>query len=207
MRRLTIMAGEPDQHFTLGNLGSQQLCAAFDGGRIVSDAGLLAVRALEKPLRVIADLARRLPDPRAPKYIEHSAEALLTQSVYQILAGYPDFNDARQLRSDPLFQILADVSPGAGNPLASPSTLSRFQYPFTRRQPDRPREDRPVLREVRAAQPGRIKALNDYLVELFTRTRRAAPAEVILDVDASDDPVHGHQALSGYHGYYRQHQY
>lgn len=201
------MVHEREPHFTLGNVGSQQVLVAFDGGCIVSDAGLLAVRALEKPLRVIADLAQRLPDPRAPKSIVHSAEALLSQAVYQILAGYPDFNDARHLRTDPLFQILADVAPDAEHPLASPSTLSRFQYAFTRRQAELPREERPVLGEMRAAQTGRIKIVNDYLVDLFVRTRRAAPAEIILDVDASDDPVHGHQALSGYHGYYRQHQY
>jgi len=201
------MAQPRGPHFTPGNVGSQQLHVAFDGGRLVSDAGLLGVRALEKPLRVIADLAQRLPDPRSRKYVTHSAEAILTQAVYQILAGYPDFNDAQQLRADPLFQILADVSPDAERPLASPSTLARFQYAFTRRQARLPREERPVLLEVRAAQTGRVKVLNDYLVDLFLRTRRAAPAEVILDVDASADPVHGHQALSGYHGYYRQHQY
>jgi hypothetical protein len=201
------MTPERQRHFTLWNVGSQQLQVAFDGGCLVSDAGLLAVRALEKPLRVIADLAQRLPDPRSRKYIEHSAEALLTQAVYQILAGYPDFNDAQQLRDDPLFQILADVSPDADNPLASPSTLARFQYAFTRRQAELPVQERPVLLEVRAAQTGRIKILNDYLVDLFIRTRRVRPAEVILDVDASDDPVHGRQTLSGYHGYYRQHQY
>src|SRR5215472_8865990 len=111
------MAQSRGPHFTPGAVGSQQLHVAFDGGRLVTDAGLLAVRALEKPLGVIAELARRLPDPRSPKYIEHSAEAILTQAVYQILAGYPDFNDARQLRADPLFQILADVCPEADNPL------------------------------------------------------------------------------------------
>src|SRR4051794_9302182 len=156
MRRLTIMDREPDAHFTLWNLGPQQIRLAFDGGRIVSDAGLLAVRALEKPLGVIAGLAARLPDPRSPKYIEHSVEALLTQAVYQILAGYPDHNDAQQLRDDPLFQILADVSPDADNPLASGSTLARFAYAFPRRQAELPLEERPVLREVRAAQTGRI---------------------------------------------------
>jgi hypothetical protein len=207
MRRLKIMAGEREPHFTLGNVGSQQIYVGFDGGRIVSDTGLLAVRALEKPLRVIADLAERLPDPRAPRFIEHSAEALLTQVVYQILAGYPDCNDAQQLRVDPLFQVLADVSPDADNPLASASTLARFQYAFTRRQAERPLEERPVLHEIRAAQTGRIKILNGYLVDLFLRTRRTPPAEIILDVDASDDPVHGHQTLSGYHGYYQQQQY
>src|SRR5437763_1586806 len=189
MRRLKIMTAEQEPHFTLWNLGSQQLRVTFDAGHVVSDAGLLAVRALEKPLRVIADLAQRLPDPRAPEYIHHSAEALLTQAVYQILAGYPDCNDAQGLRDDPLFQILADVSPDANNPLASPATLARFLYAFTRRQAELRPEERPVLLEVRAAQTGRIKLLNSYLVELFLRTRRAAPPEVILDVDASDDPV------------------
>jgi Transposase DDE domain group 1 len=207
MRRLKIMTAEQDSHCTLWTIGSQQLHLSFDGGRIVSDAGLLAVRALEKPLGVLAELARRLPDPRSPKYIEHSAEAILTQEVYQILAGYPDCNDATDLRDDPLFQILADVSPDADNPLASASTLARFQYAYTRRQAELPPEERPVLREVRAARDGRVKVLNDYLVDLFIRTRRYPPPEVILDVDASDDPVHGHQTLSGYHGYYRQHQY
>jgi hypothetical protein len=207
MRRLKIMTAEQDSHFTLWTIGTQQLHLSFDGGRIVSDAGLLAVRALEKPLGVIAELAQRLPDPRSPKYIEHSAEAILTQEIYQILAGYPDCNDATDLRADPLFQILAGVSPDADNPLASASTLARFQYAYTRRQAERPPEERPVLREVRAARDGRIKILNGYLVDLYIRTRRCPPTEVILDVDATDDPVHGHQTLSGYHGYYRQHQY
>jgi hypothetical protein len=201
------MVQQREQHFTLWNLGSQQIHGAFDGGRLVSDAGLLAVRALERPLRVIAGLAERLPDPRSPKFIEHSVEALLTQAVYQILAGYPDFNDAHALREDPLFQILAEVRPDADHPLASPSTLARFQYAYTRRQAELPVDERPVLREVRAAQTGRVKILNQYLVDLFIRTRRTPPAQIILDVDATDDPVHGHQTLSGYHGYYRQHQY
>src|SRR6516164_101051 len=76
MRRLTLMTPERQRHFTLWNVGSQQLQVAFDGGRLVSDAGLLGVRALEKPLRVIADLAQRLPDPRSRKYVTHSAEGL-----------------------------------------------------------------------------------------------------------------------------------
>lgn len=201
------MTSELQQHFTLWNIGSQQLHVDQQGGRIVSDAGLLAVRALEKPLGIIADLAQRLPDPRSRKYSTHSVEAILTQEVYQILAGYPDFNDAQDLRDDPLFQILADVSPDSDNPLASGSTLARFQYAYTRRQAELPLEERPVLLEVRAAQTSRIKIVNDYLVELFIRTRRTPPTEIILDVDASDDPVHGHQALSGYHGYYQQQQY
>ncbi len=198
--------GQPT-HFTLTGLTRQPVRVTFDAEPITSDAGLLAVRALEKPLGVIAGLAELLPDPRSPTFITHSKEALLTQAVYQLLAGYPDHNDAQATRTDPLFQILADLAPDPDRPLASAATLSRFQYAFTRRQAELPPEERPVLLEVRAAQTRRVKVVNRYLVDLFIRTRRTPPAEVILDVDATDDPVHGGQHLSAYHGYYGQHQY
>jgi hypothetical protein len=201
------MSDDCTQHLTFWNLGSQQLQVDFDGGRIVSDAGLLSIRALEKPLGFLADLAQRLPDPRSPKYIHHSAEALLTQQVYQILAGYPDGNDAQTLRDDPLFQILADVSPDAEQPLASGSTLTRFQYAYTRRQHELPEEDRPAYRDMYSARTERLTILNDFLLDWFVRTRRTPPLQVIIDLDGTDDPVHGRQALSGYHGYYQQHQY
>lgn len=201
------MVATSSHDFNLGTLGSQQLLVDFQGGTIVSDAGLLAVRALERPLGIIAGLAQQLPDPRSPQYIHHSVESLLTQEVYALLAGYPDHNDADDLRADPLFQILADVSPDPEQPLASGSTLARFAYAYTRRDAELPLQERDVLLEMRHAQIQRLHLLNDYLLDLFLRTRPTAPAEVILDVDATDDPVHGGQALSGYHGYYRQHQY
>ncbi len=191
-------------HSTLFNLGSQQVQVVFDAGTIVADAGLLLVRQLERSLGILDDLAARLPDPRSPKFIHHSKRALLTQQVYQILAGCPDCNDAQVCRDDPLFQILADVAPDPEQPLASGSTLARFQYAYTRRQTVEGEPE--VLLQQRAAQITRLKILNDYLLELFIRTRKA-PTEIILDLDPTDDPVHGRQALSGYHGYYRQHQY
>jgi hypothetical protein len=194
-------------HLNLGNLGRQQVLVDFHGGHLVADAGLLAVRALERPMRVIADLAALLPDPRSPLFIRHSVEDLLTQQVYALLAGYPDHNDANQLRDDPLFQLLADVAPTSDHLLASGSTLARFLYAYTRRQAQLPREERGVLLEVRAAQLQRLRIVNDYLVRLFVRTRTPPPEEIILDADATDDPTHGAQALSGYHGYFRQHQY
>jgi hypothetical protein len=193
-------------HSTLFNVGSQQVRVAFDAGIIVSDAGLLLVRSLERSLGILDELAELLPDPRAPKFIHHSKRVLLTQQVYQYLAGYPDCNDAQLCRDDPLFQILADIAPDPAQPLACGSTLARFQYAYTRRQALEPGEPE-ILLQRRAAQLARVKILNRFLVDLFIRTRKTPPAEVIIDLDPTDDPVHGQQALSAYHGYYRQHQY
>ncbi|MGI0029288.1 MAG: IS1380 family transposase [Nitrososphaera sp.] len=192
---------------TLWKNGRQEVHVDFSGGRIVSDAGLLAVRDFDRQLGIVSGLAQALPDPRSQKYVQHSREAILTQKVYQILAGYADCNDAQVLRHDPLFQTLVGVAADAEQPLASGSTLARFQYAYTRRQADLPVEERPVLLEQQAALNQRLVILNDYLVDLFIRTRRQPPPYLILDVDPSDDPTHGRQVLSGYHGYFGQHQY
>ena len=201
------MATDCAEQLTFWKLGVQQVTVDFDGGQIVSDAGLLPLRTLDKELGVLSELAQRLPDPRAQKFVIHSREQLLTQQVYQILADYADCNDAQVVRKDPLFQTLADRTPDDTNPLASGSTLARFQHAFTRREAQLPLEERPVLLEMDAAQTQRLKILNAYLPELFIRTRRTPPASVIIDLDASDDPTHGQQILSAFHGYFDQHQY
>jgi len=188
-------------------VGSQPLVVDFQAGCLVEDAGLLAVRELDVSLGVLSGLAARLPDPRSPKYIQHSLESLLVQQVYQILAGYPDGNDADRCRDDALFQILQGVPPDPEHPLASTSTLNRYLHGYTRRDAQMPREDRPSLLVQRRAQIKRLKVINEFLVDLFVRTRTEAPGHLVIDLDATDDPVHGRQPLSGYHGYYRQHQY
>src|SRR5262249_47497759 len=99
------------------------------------------------------------------------------------------------------------LTPAPAPPLAPGRPLARFQYAFTRRQAELPPEERTVLREIDRAQTRRRRILNDYLVDLFIRTRRQVPTEIILDVDATDDPTHGQQALSASHAYFRQHQY
>jgi hypothetical protein len=201
------MATDCSQQLTFWELGSQQLTVDFAGGRVVTDAGLLPLRLLDKQLGVLTTIAQRLPDPRNQKLLTHTRQALLTQEVYQILAGYPDGQDAQQLRNDPLFQSLVDVSPDDEQPLASGSTLKRFHHAYSRRQAELPLEQRPVLGEIDAAQTQRVQLLNDYLPELFINTRRTPPALVILDVDPTDDPTHGQQVLSFFHGYFDQHQY
>jgi hypothetical protein len=201
------MSTDCSQQLTFWEMGTQQVTVDFQGGRVVTDTGLLPLRLLDKELGVLATLAPRLPDPRAQKLVTPSREELLTQEVYQILAGYADGNDAHVVRQDPLFQTLADVQPDGERLLASGSTLNRFHHAYTRRQAEVPVEERPVLREVDAAQSQRVQILNDYLAELFIRTRRRRPLYIILDIDPTDDPTHGQQVLSCFHGYFDQYQY
>ncbi len=191
----------------LFEVGRQQVTATFDGGMVVSDAGLLPVRVLDQQLGILAEAARRLADPRALKCVTHTAERILVQQVYQVLAGYPDGNDAQFLRDDPLFKTIAQVDPRNEQSLASGSTINRFQHADTRREAQKPLEERDVLLEVRRAQTGRITALNEFLVDVFVRTRTAPPKEIIIDLDPTDDPTHGKQQLSLFNGYYGQHQY
>ena len=106
-------------------------------------------------------LSAKMANSRFVSKIADSVEAILTQEVYALLAGYPDHNDADDLRADPLFQILADVSPDSEQPLASGSTLARFAYAYTRRDADVPLEERDVLLEMRQTQIQRLHILND----------------------------------------------
>lgn len=199
------MRASVGDHFNLWKVGRQQIEVSFEGGRLVNDAGLLAIRALDRSLGVVSDLAERLPDPRSPAFVRHGCERLLIQWIYQNLAGLPDGNDADTSREDPLMQILAEQEPDSESTLASRSTLNRFFYALTRRRQGPSGED-PLL-WMRAAQTGRTGVVNKFLLDLFVRTREEAPEEIILDCDATDDPVHGQQHLEAYHGYYRQHQY
>lgn len=195
------------EQLTLFPVDQQEVTVDFRGGRVVNDAGLLSVRAFEKKLDIIAQLAKRFPDPRAQDCLTFSSEDLLTQRVYQILADYPDANDAQTLRHDPLFQTVAGRSPNKDATLASGSTLNRFHYAYTRRQAQLPPEERPVLLERQSALNERLDVSNDYLTDLFIRTRRKPPSLIVLDLDATDDPTHGEQSLSLFHGYYDQYQY
>jgi hypothetical protein len=188
------------------SVASQPLVVDFTAGCLVEDAGLLAVRHLDVTLGVLSELAGRLPDPRSPRYLQHAAESLLVQMAYQFLAGYPD-GKADSCRSDAWFQVLQGLAPDRQRPLASTSTLNRFLDGYTRRDAPRPREGRPSLLHQRRAQFQRLRACNEFLVDLFLRTRGGRPGQVLLDLDATEDPVHGPQALSGYHGYSPQHHY
>lgn len=196
------------EQLTFWKIQKQQVTVDFQGGEIVSDAGLLPLGQFERELGIIAELARRWPDPRSQKFVTYRVEKILTQQVYQILAGYADCNDANSLRADALLKTLLDISPDdQEHTPASGSTLARFQYAYTRRQWELPPERRPAFFEQREARLQRVRLINRYLPELFIRTRQTPPPYVIVDLDATDDPTHGQQLLTGFHGYFDQYQY
>ena len=201
--------GQPaaTDQMVLWSLGRKEVTIDFSAEQVVTDTGLLAIRKLDRELGVLAEAAARLADPREQRCVVHDAERLLVQQVYQLLGGYFDANDSNMLRNDPLFQTLADVSPTSEQALASGSTVSRFKYAYTRRQRQLPVEERTIDEECQAAKCQRIAAINQLLVETFIKTRLAKPTRIIIDLDASDDPAHGQQQLTFWHGYFDQQQY
>ncbi len=164
--------------------------AAFDGGRITSDGGLCWLAETDRELGLCEAIAEEVPEWRAPS-TRHSLATLVRQRVFQIACGYEDQNDANTLRCDPLLKVLLGRLPEAGGDLASQPTMSRL-------------ENAPGGRDcLRIAR---------VLAELYVRERgkdgaAAPPSRILLDLDSTDDPTHGDQEGSCYHGYYRQHMY
>jgi hypothetical protein len=154
-------------------------------GQLTSDAGLPPFRQLDEQLGFTQSFAQVLNDPRDPDLIDHLPVAMARARVYGILAGYADQNDHDTLRTDPLFKLLADRRPDAA-PLASQPTLSRFENAITIPS---------------------LKRLRDVFIDHFVAAFDTPPRRLTLDLDAVDDPAHGHQQLTFWHGYYDQNQY
>jgi hypothetical protein len=159
----------------------------FDGGSLTSDAGLLILREFDDRFRLTADLASAYADPRRADRVEHSILALLRQRVYQIVAGYEDADDSDLLRTDPVLQTVVGQRDLA-MPLGSQPTMSRIEN---------------------RADWSSVERLKRLPLEWFLRTYGARPfrRELILDVDSTDDPCHGHQQLSFFHGRYGHYVY
>ena len=163
---------------------NRRIVAQFDGGQITSDAGLLPLRQFDERHHLTRGWAAALNDSRPPERIEHTPQALLTQRIYQIVAGYEDANDASLLRHDPIFQLLVESPPG--QPLSSQPTLSRWENAFTWRD---------------------WVSLNRGLLESFGKlcaARVQAAGEIVLDVDSTADPTYGQQEFSFYNGCYER---
>src|SRR4051812_7228499 len=168
-------------------LAGLPLHTAFDAGQLTSDGGLPWLAEVDAALGLCATLAQQVPDWRRGP-VRHSLETLVRQRVFQIACGYADQDDADSLRTGPLLKLACGRLPDSEPDLASQPTLSRLENALDRRA---------------------VERLAEALVAVYIRQRgrEGAPPRVVLDLDGTDDPTHGEQEGSAYHGYYRQHQY
>ena len=168
------------------------VAADFDGGAMTSDAGALLLGASDRAIGLVDRFAACFADARAPGLIEHRVATLVGQRVFGIALGYEDLNDHDHLRHDPVMAVLAGKLAARRSdcaPLAGKSTLNRLE--LSRPEPTRYHKI--------AHDPAAIERL---LVDFFVEAHRTAPKQIILDLDATDDPVHGHQEGRFFHGYY-----
>ena len=166
---------------SFSSLGSRRLEADFSGGSLTTDAGALLLREADRRLGLLDALDRVIPDPRNQQLISHSQRSLLAQRIFGIALGYEDLNDHSTLRHDPFWQALAEVDPNPEKPLASAPTLCRLENRARRRT---------------------LFKMSIVLVEQFIASHQTPPECLVLDFDATDDPVHGHQEGRFFHGYY-----
>jgi Transposase DDE domain group 1 len=178
--------------FEFARVESRAVVASFDGGRITSDAGALLLGATDRVIGLTRRLAACFTDARNPDLIEHEVETLVMQRVVGIALGYEDLIDHDQLRHDPVLATLAGKLTARRSdraPLAGKSTLNRLEL-------SRPA---PTRYARLAAEPAVFERL---FVDVFLDAHRKAPAQITLDLDATDDPLHGHQEGRFFHGYY-----
>jgi hypothetical protein len=165
-----------------GRFGRRVIEADFSGGDLSSDGGLLLLRQVDRHLGLSRAAAAAIPDPRDPERIRHGLRDLLAQRLYGLCCGYEDLNDHKTLRDD----VLMQTAVGRAEALASAPTFSRLENRATRAQ---------------------AWALHGVLIEQFIASHEQPPAELVLDVDASDVPLHGNQEHSQFHAYYDHHCY
>jgi hypothetical protein len=163
------------------SLGSKAVVADFQGGRLTSDAGVLLLREVGQRLGLFDALDRAIPDPRWLPLVLHDQKAMLTQRIIALAAGYEDLNDHQTLRADPALQLAVGKSPDDDLKLASPPTLCRLENRISRQS---------------------LIRIADVLLDQFIASHREVPEHLILDFDATDDPIHGHQEGRFFHGYY-----
>src|SRR3982750_4426788 len=177
-----------------GRAGGRELVAAFDGGRVTSEAGALLLGATDQAIRLVDRFASCFRDGRHPAFVTHRARSLVGQRIFGLALGYEDLVDHDDLRHDPVLgALLGRFKPdeAAPAPLAGKSTLNRLEHA-------------PVDATARYHKIGHeAAAIETVFVALFLDTFGAKPPrEIILDLDATDDPIHGHQEGRFFHGYY-----
>ena len=163
----------------------RKITARFDGGKITSDAGLLLFYALDKHHRLSEGFSGCLADARERSRIRHPLGEMVGQRLHQIVAGYEDCNDADTLRQDPILKTVCDRLPDSDPDLASQPTLSRL-------------ENAVGIKDL-------MRLSRWFLKRYIRRLQKRRPKTIVLDLDSTDDPTHGQQEFSFYHGYYRSH--
>jgi hypothetical protein len=174
-------ADDPLLPFALPSICQKKVTAAFDGGRISSDGGVLLLAGADRRLNLIDTLAALIPDHRDPVQITHSMADILRARVFAIACGYPDANDLDHLREDPAFKLSCGRLPESGGDLHSQPTMSRWEN-----APDQ----RTLIRLARA------------MVDLWCQSYCCPPKAITLDIDDTADTVHGHQQLSLFNAFH-----
>ena len=175
-----------------GRVEGRSVVAEFDGGALTSDAGGLLLGAADQRLGLVRRIARCFRDARDPRLVEHSVATLIGQRVFGIALGYEDLNDHDELRHDPLMAVLAGKLEARREdcaPVAGKSTLNRLELS----------RETPTKYCKIAHEPAAIEAL---FVDLLLEAHDRPPQQIILDLDATDDPLHGDQEGRFFHGYY-----
>lgn len=186
---------------------TKKVVGEFNGGDISSDGGALLLRDTEQRCGIIGEFASCFVDHRDDERIEHTVEELLAQRIYGLALGYEDLNDHDELRLDPLLAVVVGKKDPKGNnrarkrdqgkALAGKSTLNRME--LTPADADATHRYKKIV-----AQGERIES---FFVDTFLRLHPQAPEEIVLDFDATDDPLHGKQEGRFFHGYYREYCY
>jgi len=167
--------------FSLPSICQKKVTAAFDGGRISSDGGVLLLAGADRRLGLIDTLAAIIPDHRVPAQITHTMSDILRARVFAIACGYPDADDLDDLRKDPAFKLACERLPESGDDLHSQPTMSRW-------------ENAPDLRTLIRMTRG--------MVDLWCKSHSRPPKAITLDIDDTADTVHGHQQLSLFNAHY-----
>ena len=163
------------------SLKRKKVQADFSGGKLTSDAGALLLREVDRRIGLLDAINGCIPDPRKQWMIIHDQRTLLAQRIFGIALGYEDLNDQQTLRDDPLFQAITERGIDDDLSLASPPTLCRLENRVARKS---------------------LFRIAEAFVEQFIASHKRPPRQIILDFDATDDPVHGNQEYRFFHGYY-----
>ena len=175
------MTDDSQLSFSLPSVSRKKVTAAFDGGRLSSDSGVMLLALAERRRKVADTLAAHIADRRDPSHITHTVADVLRARMLAIGCGYPDGNDFDWLRCDPAFKLACGRLPDSGADLCSQPTISRW-------------ENAPTLRE--------IIRLTYALVDIWCRSYAKPPRSVVLDIDDTVDVVHGHQQLAQWNAHY-----